>query len=151
MNSDDTPRQVPTDAEVAQATAYMTAAARGFGILFEHWTGWGDGTATTVDGEGNRLIYTADELHVFDAVIPCARHGRHRVGVTYPHEFDKAIADTHACSSNAPQSPKPVSDPPTMSDPPTVTLRPVRTPTPLWLITRAAETPGRDRQGPAAS
>lgn len=145
MNADDTPRDAPTDAEVAQATAYMQGVARGFGILFQHWTGWGDGTATTVDGDGNRLIYTGDELHLFDAVIPCARHGRHRIGVSYYRQFAQAIADTHACSVKAPPKPKPT------ADPPTVCLRRVGRPTPIWVITKAAETPGNDRQKPAAS
>lgn len=145
MTTDGTPRQVPTAEEEAQARAYLSGIAYGFGILFEHWTGWGDGTATALDGEGTRLIYTGDELHPFDAVIPCNRHRRHRVGVTWPKQLDKARADTAACSAKADVQADQVdpTDPPTMAIP---RLRPVVTPSPLWLITRAADTPGSDRQ-----
>ncbi|MFD0035922.1 hypothetical protein ACFVJK_48930 [Streptomyces sp. NPDC127172] len=148
-------RQTPTAEDVAQATAYMTGAMYGFGILFEHWTGWHDGTATSLDGEGTRLIYTGGEAHPFDAVIPCARHTRHRVGVTWPHELDQARTDTAACSAKAP-APEPAPAPSTApapvaaADPPTVALRPVTTPTPLWLITHAADTPGKDRHQSAS-
>jgi hypothetical protein len=143
VTADDGTRQVPTAEEVAQARAYMTGAMHGFGLLLEDWTGLADGTATITDDEGTRLIYTGDELHPFDAVLPCKRHVRHRVGVTWPHELDQARADTAECSAKAP-APRPVTDPPTTS------LRLVKTPAPLWLITRAAETPGEDRQKSAS-
>jgi hypothetical protein len=143
VTADDSTRQVPTAEEVAQARAYMTGAMHGFGLYLEDWTGWADGTATTTDREGTRLIYTSDELHPFDAVIPCKRHVRHRVGVTWPQELDQARTDTAACSAKAP-APQPV------TDPPTTPLRLAKTPTPLWLITKAAETPGEDRQQSAS-
>jgi hypothetical protein len=140
---DTTPKQVPTPAEVGHARAYLAGVAHGFGLLWEDWTGIGDGTATTTDSEGTTLRYTGDELHPFDAVIPCRRHGRHRVGVTRPAQLDRARADTAACSSKAPApAPAPA--------PPAVTLRAVTKPSPLWLITRAAETPGEDRHRPAS-
>jgi len=144
----DTPKPRPTPAEEAQARAYMYGVIYGFGILIEEWFGWPNGTASHSDGEGNRLIYTGDELHLFDAVIPCRVHGKHRVGVTYAHDFAKARADTAACSAKAPAPPKPAGDTPTMQiNAPT--LKPPVKPTPLWLITRAADTPGKDRQKPA--
>jgi hypothetical protein len=138
MTGGNTPKQTPTAAEEAHARAYLSGVAYGFGITFDDWTGWGDGTATTfIDDSGVHLIFTGDELHPFDAVIPCNGHRRHRVGVTWPHELDKAREVTAECSAKA--------------DPPTVTLRPVAKPTPLWLITRAADTPGEDRRSKPAS
>jgi hypothetical protein len=153
VTTDDGTRQTPTAEDVAQARAYMTGAMHGFGILFEHWTGWNDGTATSLDGEGTRLIYTGDGApHPFDAVIPCARHSRHRVGVTWPHDLEQARTDTAACSAKAPAGPMPAPEPAPMPafDPPTVALRTVTTPTPLWLITHAADTPGKDRHQSAS-
>ncbi|MFI5814904.1 hypothetical protein ACIA7S_28595 [Streptomyces sp. NPDC051643] len=147
--TDPTDRVSVPAAEEAQARAYLTAAAAGFGILFEHWVGWGDGGAITVDGQGNRLMFTGDELHPFDAVIPCARHRYHRTGVTYPHEFDAAITATAECSKAAPPRPHRVPDPVT-GDTPTLRLRRVVKPTPLWLITHAADIPGRDRKRSAS-
>lgn len=135
MTTNDPTKQVPTVAEVAQATAYMAGVAYGFGLLFEEWTGLGDGTATTGGRDGTRLIYTGDELHPFDAVIPCARHTQHRTGVSYPAELDQARTNTAECSAR----------------PPTPYPRAVEKPTPLWLITRAADTPGSDRTQSAAS
>lgn len=151
--TDNTPTQVPTNAEVGHASAYLSGVAYGFGLLFDDWTGLGDGTATMTDAQGTTLIYTGDELHPFDAVIPCARHTRHRLGVTSPAELDQARADTAACSAKAPApmpAPAPAPDGPPAFDPPTVAIRPVTTPTPLWLITRAAEEPGRDRHQSAS-
>ncbi|MDX3125336.1 hypothetical protein [Streptomyces scabiei] len=142
MIGDDTPKPTPTPEEEGQARAYLAGIAYGFGIAFEQWIGCADGTATTTpeaDADGDRLIYTGDELHPFDAVIPCARHKRHRVGVTWPQELEKARADTARCS--------------VVDDPPTLPIRRPRlavTPSPLWLITRAASTPGEDRQNPAS-
>lgn len=137
---DPAPRQKVTVAEEAQARAYLTGVAAGFAILFEEWIGWGDGTATTaIDTEGARLIFTGDELHAFDAVIPCKNgHRRHRVGVSYPHDLEKARATTAECSAKA------------VDDPPTTSLRVVQRPSPLWLITQAADTPGNDRRQSAS-
>ncbi|MFD0393418.1 hypothetical protein ACFQ3Z_16430 [Streptomyces nogalater] len=84
-----------------RARAYLYGIAYGFGILFDDWTGRGDGTATTTDAEGATLIYTGDEMHPFDAVIPCTRHRRHRTGVTWPADLNKARDDTAACSAFA--------------------------------------------------
>jgi hypothetical protein len=166
VSTDDGTRKVPTAEEVAQARAYMTGAMYGFGLLLEDWTGWADGTATILDGQGTRLIYTGDELHPFDAVISCARHTRHRVGVSWPHELDQARTDTETCGAKAPAPaapapaaaapapaapvPAPAPAGPPAFDPPTVALHAVTTPTPLWLITRAAETPGKDRHQSAS-
>ncbi|MEE1838144.1 hypothetical protein [Streptomyces sp. SP17KL33] len=142
MIGDGTPKPPPTAEEEGQARAYLAGVAYGFGVPFEQWIGCADGTATTsadADDDGVRLVYTGDELHPFDAVIPCARHRQHRVGVTWPQELEKARADTARCSA--------------MDDPPTLPITRPRlavTPTPLWLITRAAETPGEDRQNPAS-
>jgi hypothetical protein len=139
VTTDDGTQPVPTAEEVAQAQAYMAGAMVGFGLLLEDWTGLPDGTATITDDEGTLLIYTGGEGHPFDAVIPCARHTRHRTGVTWPAELDQARTETAACSAKAP----PV-------DSPTVPLRLAAKPTPLWLITRAAETPGMDRHQSAS-
>jgi hypothetical protein len=160
VSTDDTAtaKQVPTMEEVGQARAYLAGVAHGFGLLIEDWHGVGDGTALTTDDEGTTLLYTGDELHPFDAFIPCTVHRRHRVGVTWPAQLDRVRAQVAECSAKAP-APVPalaetvevaeMTDHP--ADPPTVTLRPVSTPTPLWLITAAAESPGTDRQRPAAS
>ncbi|GAA2732106.1 hypothetical protein [Streptomyces nogalater] len=118
-------RPGPTPAEEGRARAYLYGIAYGFGILFDDWTGRGDGTATTTDAEGATLIYTGDEMHPFDAVIPCTRHRRHRTGVTWPADLNKARDDTAACSAFARATVPPV----------------IRRPAPLWLITRA----GADR------
>ncbi|NUR01293.1 MAG: hypothetical protein HOY79_33655 [Streptomyces sp.] len=148
MSDDTAPKQQPTAAEEAQARAYLAGIAYGFGVLMEDWFGWQDGTATTSDKHGNRLIYTGDDPHPFDAVIPCNRHRRHRVGVTYAHDLTKALADTALCSAKAPVSPKPQADPPTVLLR-AVTPRPAVTPTPLHQVSRLADIPGRDRQKPA--
>ncbi|RPE39815.1 hypothetical protein EDD90_2833 [Streptomyces sp. Ag109_O5-1] len=133
-----TEQQAPTDEEVAQASAYLAGIAYGFGILIGEWTGQGNGTATTEDEEGTRLVFTGDEVHPFDAIIPCARHGRHRVGVTYAHQLDQARNDTAECSAEAP------------TPAPAARLRAVPKPTPLWLITSVADTPGRDHHKSAS-
>ncbi|MFF1284362.1 hypothetical protein ACFVY4_26920 [Streptomyces sp. NPDC058299] len=141
MNAaDHTP--APTPAEVGRARAYLTAAAHGFHILLEDWTGIGNGTATTTDKQGTTLLYTGDELHPFDALVPCTRHGRHRVGVTWPAQLDKALADTAACSAQAPAP---------AAGPSTGTVRLAQQPSSLWLINRAVESLDEDRQKPAAS
>jgi hypothetical protein len=165
VSTDDTAKQVPTMEEVGQARAYLAGVAHGFGLLMEDWIGIGDGTALTTDEEKTTLLYTGDELHPFDALIPCNVHRRHRVGVTWPAQLDKVRASFAECSANAPapadttpaetDAPAETVEVAEMSDhpadPPTVTLRPVSQPSPLWLITAAAETPGTDRQRPAAS
>lgn len=129
----DRPAPVSADEE-AQARAYFAAASNGFFIPLGDWTGWGDGSATTAaDAEGTYLIYTPDdELHLFDAVIQCRRHKTHRIGVTWPHQLNQARAATAACSAKAPA--------PVPNRPGTVK------PTPLWVITSVADTPGADRQ-----
>jgi hypothetical protein len=147
VNAGDTPKKVPTSEEVGQARAYLAGVAHGFGLLIGDWIGVGDGTALTTDAEGTTLLYTGDELHPFDAVIPCNVHRRHRVGVTWPAQLDKVRASVAECSAHA-APPAPAAPP--ADDPPTTTLRVVPTPTPLWLITAAAETPGTDRQRHAA-
>lgn len=112
-----------TPAEEARARAYLHGIAYGFGILSDDWIGFDNGTAKTTDDEGTTLLYTGDEVHPFDALTPCARHGRHRTGVTWPADLDKARDDTAACSALAPAA---VPCPP-------------RRPTPLYLITRVGE------------
>lgn len=158
MSVVDNVRQIPTNAEVGQAYAYIQGIASGFGIIFDDWTGIGDGTAKFTDGEGTTLLYTGDELHKFDAIIPCAVHRMHRYGVSTPEQLADVRAATAECSAKAPAP-----TPPPAADPPTVMLRIVEDPAaptdvtgpppvpPLWLITRAADTPGRDRQKSTAS
>lgn len=162
MTTDDTAKPVPTMEEVGQARAYLTGVAYGFGLLIEDWHGVGDGTALTTDKEGTTLIYTGDELHPFDVLLPCNVHRRHRVGVTWPAQLDRVRASVAECSAAAPA---PADTTPAVpdetvevaeltdhpADPATVTLRPVGTPTPLWRITAAADEPGTDRQRHAAS
>jgi hypothetical protein len=123
-------QQAPTPAEEGQARAYLTGVAHGFGILLDDWTGLPDGTATVTDDEGTTLIFTGGPIP-FDAVMPCRRHGRHRVAVTHPADLDQARTDTAVCSA--------------ATDTPTVTLRLAARPSPLYLITRAARGGGRDQ------
>ncbi|MEU2426972.1 hypothetical protein ABZ619_39170 [Streptomyces sp. NPDC007851] len=153
MSTPDNVRQMPTNAEVGQAWAYVQAIASGFGIVdIEAWIGQGDGTASYTDEEGTTLLYTGDEMHKFDAILPCNVHRRHRYGVSTPEQLDEVRAITAECSATAQEPrPAPATDTPTVAlrtveDPATVDPEPPATPAPLWLITRAADTPGHDRQ-----
>ncbi|MGR3875729.1 hypothetical protein ACUXZZ_45170 (plasmid) [Streptomyces graminifolii] len=160
MSTVDTVRQIPTNAEVGQARAYFQGIVSGFSIVLDDWTGIGDGTAKFTDAEGTTLLYTGDELHQFDAIIPCAVHRIHRYGVSTPEQLDEVRATTAECSAKAAPAPVP---PPPVDDQPTMTIRvvtdpdapavsePPLTPVPLWLITHAADTPGLDRQTTTAS
>jgi hypothetical protein len=158
VSTPDNVRQIPTNAEVGQAWAYFQGVVSNFGIVLDDWVGQGDGTAKFTDDEGTTLLYTNDELHKFDAIIPCNVHRLHRYGVSTPEQLDEVRAVTAKCSAAAPPrrpAPAPVDDAPTMTlriveDPATTAPAPA-CPTPLYLITQAADTPGQDRQNPAAS
>jgi len=154
----DSVRQIPTNAEVGQAWAYFQGVVSGFAIVLDDWIGIGNGTAKYTDAEGTTLLYTGDELHKFDAIIPCAVHRMHRYGVSTPEQLDEVRAVTAECSAKAPApTPPPAADPPTMllrvvEDPDAPADAPGPPPVPpFWLITLAADTPGRDRQTSAAS
>ncbi|MEW2302048.1 hypothetical protein AB0958_19080 [Streptomyces sp. NPDC006655] len=152
MSTPDNVRQIPTNAEVGQAWAYVQGIASGFGIVMDDWIGCDDGTAKFTDDEGTTLLFTGDEMHKFDAIIPCNVHRRHRYGVSTPAQLDEVRAATAECSAAAPAPrPAPVADTPTMTlriveDPAAAAPEAPDPPAPLWLITRAADTPGRDRR-----
>ncbi|MFG3287338.1 hypothetical protein ACGF3G_00750 [Streptomyces sp. NPDC048179] len=123
MTAGTIPSSAVTPEQEGKARAYLAGIAYGFGLDINDWVGLDDTTATTTDAEGTTLIHTGGEAHPFDAVVPCARHRQHRVGVTWPADLDKVRDDTAACSALAPAT----------------TPRLTRRAAEIWLITRVGE------------